>query len=283
MDTGSVAPINPLSRYFLLLRFTVWYGELAGRCDLMGYVDKNTGDKRTTKAPKSLWFAMLRDRTALKNFRWNGLIGKGSRKVPLSRYLVLFIGIATLCCGCFRTNLPQAPHSSHLPRLIKLAEQQIPLVVRNEFDKQVLGHQYLLLFPMARIYTPHLAELLVQRLSLQAGFNKYGLLYQPNTVLSIPRLEITIQKAGLNGFDLFAIRRPSASLMVKATYFKPDSSVRECTSIQGHAEFRAFAFSDELQEILETTIDMTVQHLIDCLGFSNPALPYPDSFPHEMH
>lgn len=226
---------------------------------------------------------MRKDRRTLRTILLHCLIEKKSRTRQLFHYFLLPAIVATLCCGCFRNTLPADPFPPHLPRLIKLAEQQIPLVVRNEHDMHALGHQYLLFLPISRIYAPHLADLLVQRLSLEAGLRKYGLIYQSNSTLSIPRLEITIQKAHINGFDLLAIRRPSAGLMVKATYFKPDNAVRECTSIQNHSEFRAFAFNKELQETLETAIDTAAEDLVECLGFSNPALPYSDSLPNEMH
>lgn len=226
---------------------------------------------------------MQRDRRAFSNIRLFGLYKKQRATNYRFFSLLMLIVVTTVCGGCFRTNLPKEPISSHLPRLITLAEQQIPLIIQNEFDDQALGHQYLLFLPVSRIYAPYLADTLQQRLTLQAGLNKWGLIAQSNSVLSTPRLEVKIQKAHLDGFDLFAIRRPSAHLIVKGTLFKSDKSVRECTSIQNFSEFRAFAFTEELRETLQATIDTVARDLINCLGFASPAAPYPDSYTDEMY
>lgn len=226
---------------------------------------------------------MLTDRTPSREIERTDLFEKNLWANCSFLSFCMAIGIATVCSGCFRTHLPAEQSPSHLPRLIKLAEQRIPLVVHNEQEKQVLGHQYMLILPLSRIYAPYLAEMLADRLALQAGLNKYGLISESNAGLSIPRLEIKIEKARLNGFDLLAIRHPSADLIVKATLFKSDHSIRECTSMQDYSAFRAFAFTKELQETLDVTIDAVAQDLVNCLGFSNVALPYPDSFPNEMY
>jgi hypothetical protein len=201
-----------------------------------------------------------------------------SIRVPTGKSVISVLSLliaSWTCSGCFSTHLPATQIPSHLPRLIKLSEQYIPLIVTHNLSNEALGYQYLLFMPISRIYVPHLKDTLVQRLTLHAAVNKYGLLVANQNPSSATRLEVSIESARLNGFDLLAVRRPATRVSVRATLYQSGKSVRECTTEQAVSDFRAFAFNQELQDVLDLAIDRSAQELVTCLGFSIPAVALP--------
>jgi hypothetical protein len=195
----------------------------------------------------------------------------------------LLCTLLTSFCGCFSTHLPETPIPSHLPRLLRLSEQDIPTTIKYASSTQTVGYQYLLAIPLSRVYAPHLQETLTQRLALHAGINKYQLAFDNPSAIADTRIEVSIKDIRINGFDLLFVRRPTTHLAIQATLYRFGKSSRECTTRQDVSDFKAFAFSEELQAVLETAVDQAAQDIITCLGLSDPALPLPTYSENEMY
>lgn len=186
-------------------------------------------------------------------------------------------------CGCFSTHLPETTIPSHLPRLLRLSEQDIPTTLKYASSTQTLGYQYLLAMPLSRVYAPHLQKILTQRLALHAGINKYQLIFNNPSAIADTRIEVSIKDIRVNGFDLLVVRKPTTHLTIQATLYRFGKSSRECTTRQDVSDLKAFAFSEELQAVLETAIDRAAQDIITCLGLSDLALPLPTYSANEMY
>ncbi len=186
-------------------------------------------------------------------------------------------------CGCFSTHLPETPAPSHLQRLLRLSEQDIPTTIDYASPAKPVGYQYLLIMPLSRVFAPHIKETLTQRLALHAGINKYQLAFDNQSTRADTRIEISIKEIRINGFDLLFVRKPTTHLIIQATLYRFGKSSRECTTRQDVSNFKAFAFSNELQAVLETAVDRAAQDIITCLGLSDPASPLPTYTENEMY
>jgi hypothetical protein len=146
----------------------------------------------------------------------------------------------------------------------------MPLYLWTPEENDRLGFQYLLgIIPFARVYHPHLSQLLRSSLTTQAGFNRYGLLTPTtNEGMTVPRLMVTVSSASIQGWDLLIIRRPSASITLSGEFHPARGVVRTCTVTGDESKLSPFAFENELNEVLEGASTNAAHALIKCLGLN---------------
>jgi len=204
-----------------------------------------------------------------KHFARDSRQNTPSRHHP-SRTASLYLLATSLLSGCFTTTLPEIPTPPDLPRLVDAAEVQMPLYLLTPEARNRLGFQYLLgIIPVARVYSPNLAQLIRSSLTAQAGFGRYGLLTPTtNAGMAIPRLMVTVSSASTQGWDLLVIRHPSASVTLSAEYHSERGIVRACEVTGSDSKFSPFAFERDLNQVLERASDNAARALIECLGLN---------------
>jgi hypothetical protein len=184
------------------------------------------------------------------------------------RFSTLLCLSAAILAGCFSTTLPEIPAPEALPRLVDAAKTQMPLYLSTPDTGDRLGFQYLLFaLPVSSVYAPHLSEIVRTSLTTQAGFGSYGLLpATSNQGITNPRLMVKIVSASANGWDLFVIRRPSATITLAGEYHSRRGAVFVCEVTGSAAKLSPFAFERDLNEALERATNDAAHRLLACLG-----------------
>lgn len=192
-----------------------------------------------------------------------------TQRKPLIRRALL-LGLMTLVLsGCFTTHLTDSAAVPELDSLVESAQVHIPLYVSNPLEGSSHGYQFLLfVLPITRVFPDELQQLVTTKVTTHAGFAGYGLLSRLPAGTPLPRLEVSIEAASVNGYDLLVTRRPSASVTLRGRLFTRDATTRDCETSGSHSEFSRFAFARDLQAALERAVDAASKELVLCLGLT---------------
>lgn len=173
--------------------------------------------------------------------------------------------------GCFANQIGPFPEPPHLGALVESAEIQIPLYVQDSTSNQSHGYQFLLfILPVSSVYADQLSKLVTHQITTQAGFGKYGMLQPHPGTRPIPRLEVTVKQASINGYDFLITRRPSASISLAGTLYDQSGAPRECRVEGSYAEFSRFAFNPDLDNAIEKATELAAKELVRCLRLVQP-------------
>ena len=175
--------------------------------------------------------------------------------------------LVTALSGCFSTPLSKLPAPDDVGRLVESAEVQMPLYLSSANPEDSLGFQFLLIFPLTRVYAPHLESLVRSKLTIQAGYGKHGLVAPTSASgMQRPRLVVTIADSDVNGYDLLFVRRPTAAVTLLGHYHTSSGIVHECIGTGSASSFSLFAFERDLNHALEQASERAAHDLISCLG-----------------
>ena len=172
--------------------------------------------------------------------------------------------------ACFRVELGQFETPAEVTSLVESASRHLALRVTNPTADANHGYQFLLFaIPVTRVFPDGLAELVVSKLTMYAGFAGNGLHTDTEAARTTPRVEARVESVSVNGYDLLVTRRPSASIALSATLFGRDGLVRECKAQASFSQFSKFAFEQELKHVLDRATDAAARDLLECLGLFN--------------
>lgn len=169
--------------------------------------------------------------------------------------------------GCFSNHLEHSEPLEDLKALVSSARSHIPLLVTDHTEKSSHGYQFMFgIIPVTRIFTDSLSTIVTAKLQYNAGRGGIGLVNRLSVPQSTSRLEVAIQSASINGFDLIFFRRPSARITLLGTLFSDMTIKRSCEVSADQSEISRFAFNPELTEVLSSTTDTASLKLLKCLG-----------------
>lgn len=206
--------------------------------------------------------------------------------------------LGTLCfvvmwclTGCFSTTLPGTSETAAASsitaerrRLQGLANSPLGLSLDvASYASSAAGYQYMFFaLPVARVYTPHLKDDLTEALMLEGAFRSYNVQPTSPTRSISPHLTVTVTALTVSGYDLLAVRRPSASITltgVLASLALPQRETRCVVSADATTTER-FAFSAQLTNALTLALRDAAKKLFDCL-LHYPSQPSPAFHPFE--
>ena len=176
----------------------------------------------------------------------------------------------SLLTGCFSTHLLQEHNTAELQRLVTSTERSLALVVKEQHKDSSRGHQFLLgILPVARVFTDNIAETVVAKLQYHAGKEGLGLVARSAPSSAAPRLDVTIVNAAVNGYDLIIFRRPSAHVTLRGTLYTAGGGEYTCEERGSDSTLSRFAFSSDLNQVLESAVGTATERLLHCLGLSS--------------
>jgi hypothetical protein len=85
------------------------------------------------------------------------------------------------------------------------------------------------------------------------------------TDATYPHLTVIVKDVRISGYDLIFVRRPSASLTLSGTLKLPNHAPRVCEATADSSEVTKFAFSSELNAVLQESFTTSARELFDCL------------------
>lgn len=185
------------------------------------------------------------------------------------RYLKPLTAILCIALvGCFSSSLsPTTVAPREVERLRLLAEKRLPLSLKlTTPPATAVGYQYILLmFPVARVYAPALRQDVVDGLTATAAAAGHSIETLSASQVTSPRLEVTASNVTVSGYDLIFVRRPSASITLKATLSSPGRLDRTCEAFGSVTRTKRFAFAPELEQVLRESIEAATRDLAACL------------------
>lgn len=184
----------------------------------------------------------------------------------VSRILCLF---ATLpLTGCFSFRLPPLDHPGEIQRLLSIPDAPMTLRLHVEEPTTSVGYQFIAaLVPVTRVYAPHIERDVTTHLAIEAAMRRYKL--EPDTrgdTADYPHLTVTVSDLHISGYDLIFVRRPSASITLTGILELPNRPLRRCEIHSENATTTKFAFSTELNMVLQESLRTSTRELFDCLG-----------------
>ncbi len=184
----------------------------------------------------------------------------------VARILCLF---ATLpLTGCFSSQLPPLDHPREIQRLLSIPDAPMTLRLHVEEPTTSVGYQFIAaLVPVTRVYAPHIERDVTTHLAIEAATRRYKL--QPDirgNTTSYPLLTVTVSDLHLSGYDLIFVRRPSAAITLTGILELPNRPQRRCEAHVENATTTKFAFSTELNMVLQEALRTSTRELFDCLG-----------------
>jgi hypothetical protein len=191
--------------------------------------------------------------------------------------LVALLGVT----GCFSTALPptsDTPSTGLLfaerKRLQSLATSHLGLNLDlGSLASTVAGYQYIFfVLPLARVYTPHLKDDLTEALLLEGALRGYNVQPISPTRAIAPLLHVKVTDFTVSGYDLLAVRRPSARVTLhgELTTLEPDESSLRCVVSADFVSTARFAFNPELTNALSVALRDAAKALFECLVRQSP-------------
>ncbi len=173
----------------------------------------------------------------------------------------------SLLQGCFAVHLQSFTPLPQLTQLVESCPTTIPLSVLHPSGDSSRGYQFLLgVIPVTRVYPDSLREIVSTTLATHAGLAHCGLTTSQEHSRELPRFEVAITSASVNGYDLIVVRRPSASVSLEGTLLGPDGTAKRCQAEGSFSEFSRFAFAEQLEAALEQASTRAALMLLSCLG-----------------
>jgi len=169
--------------------------------------------------------------------------------------------------SCFRSILPPIEHPAGVHHLLTIPDIPMTLRVAIEQPTASVGHQFLLgILPVTRVYSPHIEREISTYLAIEAATRRYKLIHEASgAVQPFPHLLVTVSELQISGYDLVVLRRPVASVKLTALLDMLDRSPRRCEITANSSRITQFAFSTELNQVLQEALASGVHELFDCL------------------
>lgn len=181
---------------------------------------------------------------------------------------ILYLMGALPLTGCFSYQLPPLDHPREIQRLLSIPDAPLALQLHVEGPTTSVGYQFVAaLVPLTRVYTPHIERDVTTHLAIEAATRRYKL--QPDVrgdTSRPPHLTVTVSNLHLSGYDLIFVRRPSASITLTGILQLPNRAQRRCVAHAENAATTKFAFSTELNTVLQEALQTSTRELFDCLG-----------------
>jgi hypothetical protein len=175
---------------------------------------------------------------------------------------------APLLSACFSFQLPPLEHPAEVQRLLNIPDVPMALRLHVEEPSSSVGYQFVgALVPVTRVYAPHIERDIATHLAIEAAARRYKL--QPElggTTTSYPHLTVNVSDLRISGYDLIFVRRPSASITLTGILELPNHPQRRCETHAEDAATTRFAFSTELNMVLQDVLRTSTRELFDCLG-----------------
>lgn len=192
-----------------------------------------------------------------------------------------------LLAGCFSTHLLQDNNVAELQHLVTSTQRNLALEVGDSQRDSSRGYQFLLgIVPIARIFTDNIYETVVAKLQFHAGKDGLGLPARSGGLSTIPRLHVTIVDVTLNGYDLVIVRLPAAHIALRGILYTAGGGEYTCEERGSDSALSRFAFSSDLNQVLESAVDSAAAKLLRCLGLSGQQPfnePIARSYPIDSH
>jgi len=188
-----------------------------------------------------------------------------------------------LLTGCFSTHLQQDNNTAEIRSLVNSTQRSLALEVHDSHRSSSRGYQFLLgILPVARIFTDNICDTVTSKLQYHAGREGLGLHTRSAALSTIPRLHITVVDLTVNGYDLVIMRRPAAHITLRGTLSTAGGGEYTCEERGSDSTLSRFAFSSDLNQVLESAVGTAAAKLLRCLSLSDQqasnepgALAYP--------
>jgi hypothetical protein len=181
--------------------------------------------------------------------------------------LILCVLGSVLLTGCFRSTLPPLEYPQEAQRLLSVPDAQMTLRLQVEEPSGSVGNQFLFgLLPLTRVYTPHIERDIATHLAIEAATRRYKLRTELHgSTAQTPHITVIVRELHVSGYDLIFVRRPSASVTLTGILELPKQSPRRCEAHVESAATTRFAFSTELNTVLQEALTASSRELFDCL------------------
>lgn len=185
----------------------------------------------------------------------------------ISSFLFLFL----ICLSACSTS--QLYPQGVKPEVIALAKsnnREIILKVTNSFQVDSLGHQYLgILFPAGEIRHEFLEQALLQKLYTELTLRGYRPridLERTEKYIKIDELKVDLANVQLTAYDLLMTRKVVSKVKLKASYDSLRINVPISFTISSaYSEYKTMPFKDQLQRIIDKSLDSTIRDLLNQL------------------
>ncbi len=170
--------------------------------------------------------------------------------------------------GCFSFRLPPLEHPPEVIRLLSIPDAPMNLQLHVGESTNAVGYQFVCGFlPVTRVYVPHIERDVATHLAIEAAMRRYKLQQHGNSSdVTCPRLTVTVSDLSISGYDAIFVRRPSASISLTGVLELPNRPQRRCEALAESVTTTRFAFSAELNKVLQEALQTSARTLFDCLG-----------------